>query len=83
VLATSGAAAWFLLVAIIDASSLFGDPPDEGRLTNSAINLLVAGAIAAAGPLGVWILRRTRPWLVASGCLLAAAMIGAVLIRFT
>jgi hypothetical protein len=30
----------------------------------------------------VWIIRRTRPWLIAAGSLLGAAMIGADLIRF-
>lgn len=82
VLATAVAAGWFLLVSIIDASSLFGDPPDEGRLIDSARNMLLAGTVAAAGPLGVWILNRARGWLIASACLLGAATIASLLIRY-
>lgn len=81
-LVTGGAATWFFLVAVIEVSALFGDPPDEGRLADAAFNMLLAGLCSAAGPLGVWILRRTRTWLLAAALLFGAAFIGAALIRY-
>jgi hypothetical protein len=73
---------WFLLVAIVESSDLFGDPPEKGRLNIAAMNMVLAGAVAALGPMGVWIFRRTRPWLIAACSLLGAALIVAVLIRY-
>lgn len=60
--ATVGLALW--RAAAFGSARLFGTPPSADILRTAARYALGGTVVLGAGPLGVWLLRRRRLWLV-------------------
>lgn len=51
-----------LLPIPLATATLFGDPPTAGSFRDAALFAFLAGVVGAAGPFGIWLLRRSGAW---------------------
>lgn len=63
---TSAAGSFLFFFAGFAGGDWGGSPAAAEHLRTAALWMAGAGASFAAGPLGVWLFRRTRPWLIAA-----------------
>jgi hypothetical protein len=64
IMATSLVGLYFVLQAGFAGGPLLGSPPTADILRTGARLMITGAGIIAAGPLGVWLLRRRLPWFV-------------------
>ena len=76
--ATTTGGWFFSMLALLSAATFFGEPPGSEDLRRTIGFAAAAVALVTAGPFGVWIVRRTRVWLVTSVIVIALAIAWAV-----
>ena len=64
-------------IGLLEGATFFGERPGTQRLLASAAWTVAAALTLAAGPFGVWLLRRTSHWLTATVVVGACAGLGA------
>jgi hypothetical protein len=71
ILVTSALGLYFGYTAGFAGGGFFGEPSTTDVLRTGARLMITATVLIAAGPLGVWLLRRRRPWLMIGLVILA------------
>ena len=69
---------YFSFLSAVTGVTLFGERPTDAEIRESAVLYFVAVFVLVMGPLGIWVMRRTRPWLVAAGLLAAFGLVAGV-----
>lgn len=62
---SSAGGLFFLWNGVWEAAPLFGVEPSDHEEAGAAFYYLLSATCMALGPLAIWGLRRTRPWLLA------------------